>query len=83
MGTRIYLNFHAEAVQTDAAFMQQMDALVRELGTRGQSSRTATWRFLHSVRQPFERRVRCRIVPQVDSIGWEVRLLRQCCDGKS
>ena len=36
MGTRVYFNFYPEVVKTDAAFKKQMDALVRELGTRGQ-----------------------------------------------
>jgi hypothetical protein len=35
MGTRVYFNFHPAAVETDAAFMQQVDALVRDIGERG------------------------------------------------
>ena len=38
MGTRVYFNFHPAAVDTEAAFSQQMDAVVRELGPRGQPS---------------------------------------------
>jgi hypothetical protein len=36
LGARLYFNFHSEAVDTDGAFIQQMDAVVRELGGRGQ-----------------------------------------------
>eukprot|EP01050_Picozoa_sp_SAG11_P016782 SAG11_NODE_2332_length_3506_cov_2.301732_1_plen_283_part_00 len=35
LGTRLYFNFHPAAVETDAAFSKQMDAVERELGGRG------------------------------------------------
>ena len=35
LGTALYFPFHAEAVATDEMFMQQMDALTREIGDRG------------------------------------------------
>eukprot|EP01048_Picozoa_sp_COSAG05_P002804 COSAG05_NODE_122_length_17611_cov_47.044655_2_plen_321_part_00 len=35
IGTRLYFNFHPAAIETDAAFLQQIDAVVRELGERG------------------------------------------------
>ena len=35
VGTRVYFNFHPSAVNTDDAFMNQVDALVREVGERG------------------------------------------------
>ena len=35
LGTRVYFNFHPVAVETDGAFIQQVDAVVRELGERG------------------------------------------------
>eukprot|EP01049_Picozoa_sp_SAG25_P013345 SAG25_NODE_2041_length_2005_cov_1.134837_2_plen_246_part_00 len=34
MGTRLYFNFHPDAVHTDALFMQQIDLVVRDLGDR-------------------------------------------------
>ena len=37
MGTRLYFNFHPAAVDTDAAFMQQVDNVERELGNRGKT----------------------------------------------
>eukprot|EP01046_Picozoa_sp_COSAG06_P052451 COSAG06_NODE_8809_length_2066_cov_1.387900_1_plen_260_part_00 len=33
--TRVYFNFHPAAVETDGAFIQQVDAVARELGGRG------------------------------------------------
>eukprot|EP01043_Picozoa_sp_COSAG02_P041045 COSAG02_NODE_3373_length_6852_cov_3.840071_1_plen_328_part_00 len=36
LGTRMYYQFFAAAVNTDEKFMQQMDALTREIGERGQ-----------------------------------------------
>jgi hypothetical protein len=41
MGTRVYFNFHAKAVESDAAFTQQMDSLVRDLAERGKSQTAA------------------------------------------
>ena len=35
IGTRLYFDFHSAAVETDAAFMQQIDLVVRDLGERG------------------------------------------------
>lgn len=37
VGTKLYFNFFREAVETDATFNQQMDAVARELGERGKS----------------------------------------------
>jgi len=37
LGTRVYFNFHPAAIETEAAFMQQIDAVVRDLGDRGQA----------------------------------------------
>jgi len=34
-GARLYFNFHAAAVNTEAAFTKQLDLLERELGDRG------------------------------------------------
>ena len=35
LGTKLYYNFFAAAVDTDEKFLQQMDALTREIGDRG------------------------------------------------
>ena len=35
MGTRVYFNMHPAAVETDAGFMKQIDAVERDLGDRG------------------------------------------------
>lgn len=35
IGSRLYFNFHPAAVETDAAFLQQINAVVHELGERG------------------------------------------------
>lgn len=37
LGTRIYLKFYPSAVKTPPDFMQQMDALIREVGDRGKT----------------------------------------------
>lgn len=37
VGTRLYFNFHSEAVRTDAEFMKQVDLVVRDLGDRGKA----------------------------------------------
>jgi hypothetical protein len=42
LGTRVYFNFHPAAVETDAAFMQQIDAVVRDLGARGKAKRSVS-----------------------------------------
>jgi hypothetical protein len=34
MGTRLYFNFHSDAVQTDALFMRQVNLVERELGDK-------------------------------------------------
>eukprot|EP01046_Picozoa_sp_COSAG06_P051707 COSAG06_NODE_8502_length_2147_cov_2.647949_3_plen_83_part_00 len=39
IGTRLYFNFHSEAVATDELLMQQIDLVERELGSRGKTSR--------------------------------------------
>jgi hypothetical protein len=35
LGSKLYFNFHAEAIQTDSMFMAQMDFVEREIGDRG------------------------------------------------
>ena len=35
LGTRGWYPFHREAVETDAGFLQQIDAVAREIGDRG------------------------------------------------
>ena len=38
---RLWYPFHPEAITTDAAFLQQMDAVVREIGERGKANAKA------------------------------------------
>jgi hypothetical protein len=39
LGCKLYFNFHPEVVETDAAFIQQVDLVERELGGRGQPAK--------------------------------------------
>ena len=40
LGTRLYFNFHPQAIQTQADFMRQIDLVQRELGQRGKAKAT-------------------------------------------
>ena len=37
LGTKVYFSFHPAAIKTEAAFMQQIDAVARDLGERGKA----------------------------------------------
>jgi hypothetical protein len=58
IGTRLYFNFHPAAVETDAAFMQQVDLVVRDLGERGKPKARSAGRVSEGVPPRVERTVR-------------------------